>query len=79
VESDAAFAGFGLSDAAVLKAGSLLPIDPTYPEERLAFMLHESQAKGVLTGETTPRTYSKHEAEVLPGLRFGRYFRRRAN
>ena len=37
----------------VLKAGgAYIPLDPTYPEERLTYMLQDSQAPVLLT--TTP-------------------------
>ncbi len=37
----------------ILKAGgAYIPLDPTYPVDRLAFMLHDSQAKVLVAGTT---------------------------
>lgn len=43
---------FGVAVLAVLKAGgACVPLDPAYPRERLAFMLHDVEAQVVITRE----------------------------
>jgi len=50
---------------AVLKAGAAyVPLDPNYPEDRLAFMLEDSQAKVVLT----QTDISKQLPQAVPQL-----------
>ncbi|NBD18407.1 MAG: amino acid adenylation domain-containing protein [Cyanobacteria bacterium] len=54
---------------AVLKAGAAyVPFDPNYPEDRLAFMLEDSQAKVVLTqsdiSEQLPQAVSQLELDT---------------
>ncbi|MEG3967385.1 AMP-binding protein [Microcoleus sp. T2B6] len=45
---------------AVLKAGSAyVPLDPTYPEDRLAFMLEDSQLPILITQTHLPRSLPK--------------------
>jgi amino acid adenylation domain-containing protein len=51
---------------AVLKAGAAcLPLDPTYPAKRLAFMLAETQAPVVLTHSGLRGQLPSHNAEVV--------------
>ena len=51
---------------AVLKAGAAcLPLDPTYPANRLAFMLAETEAAVVLTHSSLRGQLPSHTAEVL--------------
>src|SRR5438445_1126097 len=50
----------------VLKAGAAyVPIDPTYPKERLAFMLQDSGAKVLLTQEGLLENLPEHGAEIV--------------
>ncbi|WP_416671486.1 amino acid adenylation domain-containing protein [Egbenema bharatensis] len=50
----------------VLKAGgAYLPLDPTYPPERLAFMLTDSQASVILARQPLAERFSEHIAQVI--------------
>ncbi len=49
-----------------LKAGgAYLPLDPTYPQERIAFMLEDSQATVLLTLEHLVESLPKHSAKIV--------------
>ena len=51
---------------AVLKAGgTCLPLDPTYPAERLAFMLEETEAPFLLTHSQLQPQFPAHRAQVI--------------
>jgi amino acid adenylation domain-containing protein len=51
---------------AVLKAGgTCLPLDPTYPAERLAFMLEETEAPFLLSHSRLQAKIPAHRAQVL--------------
>jgi amino acid adenylation domain-containing protein len=51
---------------AILKTGGVyVPLDPTYPKERLAFMLKDTAAKIVLTQEKLLNQLPKHEGRTL--------------
>jgi amino acid adenylation domain-containing protein/non-ribosomal peptide synthase protein (TIGR01720 family) len=51
---------------AVLKAGgAYLPLDPTYPRERLAFMLSDSGVSVLLTNEDVLADLPQNQAEVV--------------
>jgi myxalamid-type nonribosomal peptide synthetase MxaA len=50
----------------ILKAGgAYLPLDPTYPSERLAFMLLDSQVSVLLTAQALQKKLPKHQAQVV--------------
>ena len=50
----------------ILKAGgAYLPLDPTYPPERLAFMLEDAQVPMLLTQERLLPTLPPHRAQLL--------------
>ncbi|HSE23485.1 MAG TPA: amino acid adenylation domain-containing protein, partial [Pyrinomonadaceae bacterium] len=51
---------------AVLKAGAAyVPLDPTYPKERLVFMVKDSQAPILLTQQRFSSIFEKHSIRVL--------------
>lgn len=51
---------------AVIKAGgAYLPLDPTYPKERLSFMLEDTSAPIILTQEKLAPTLPKNDAHLL--------------
>jgi amino acid adenylation domain-containing protein len=50
----------------VLKAGgAYLPLDPSYPAERLAFMLRDSQAKVLLTQQSLREALPMYQGQVI--------------
>jgi non-ribosomal peptide synthetase component F len=50
----------------ILKAGgAYIPLDPAYPEDRLAFILKDAQPLVVLTQERLRTRLSPHEAKVV--------------
>ena len=52
---------------ATQKAGAAyVPIDPTYPEDRIAYMLEDSEARAVLTEETAAEAIAEYpQAEAI--------------
>ncbi|HEU4557526.1 MAG TPA: amino acid adenylation domain-containing protein, partial [Longimicrobium sp.] len=58
--------GSVVAPLAVWKAGGVyLPLDPSYPAERLSFLLRDSGASHVLTEPRVAGVLPKHEAEVV--------------
>ena len=57
----------------ILKAGGVyVPLDPTYPKERLAFMLEDAQVPVLLTQERLVAGLPEHQAQShLSGFRLG--------
>ncbi len=50
----------------ILKAaGAYVPIDPTYPSERIAYMLDDSQLAVLLTEEKLVTSLPQHQAQVI--------------
>jgi amino acid adenylation domain-containing protein/FkbM family methyltransferase len=50
----------------ILKAGgAYLPLDHTYPEERLAFMLADAQVSMLLTQQSLVKELPQHKAQVI--------------
>jgi amino acid adenylation domain-containing protein len=51
---------------AILKAGgAYLPLDPAYPQERLAFMLADAQVSVLLTQQRLVKELPQHQAQVI--------------
>ncbi|MEH2112703.1 non-ribosomal peptide synthetase [Nostoc sp.] len=51
---------------AILKAGgAYIPIDPNYPQERIAFILEDTQAAILLTQASLLETIPQHKAQVI--------------
>jgi amino acid adenylation domain-containing protein len=51
---------------AILKAGgAYIPLDPSYPIERIAFILEETQAPVLLTQASIWETTAQHQAQVV--------------
>ena len=50
----------------ILKAGgAYLPLDPSYPPERLGFMLEDAQVSVVLTQRAVMDALPRHQAQVI--------------
>jgi amino acid adenylation domain-containing protein len=50
----------------ILKAGgAYLPMDPSYPQERLAFMIEDAQPKVLLTQRRWMKSLAAHHAQVV--------------
>ena len=50
----------------VLKVGgTYVPLDPTYPPDRLAFILDNAQAQVLITQETLASTLPHHQAQIV--------------
>ncbi len=51
---------------AILKAGgAYIPLDPSYPQERLAFILEDAQASVLLTQASLVEAMPQHKAQVV--------------
>ncbi|HYX15543.1 MAG TPA: amino acid adenylation domain-containing protein [Nostoc sp.] len=51
---------------AILKAGgAYIPLDPSYPQERLAFVLEDAQVSVLLTQASLVETMPQHKAQVV--------------
>ncbi|MCC5648475.1 amino acid adenylation domain-containing protein [Nostoc sp. XA013] len=50
----------------ILKAGGVyVPLDPSYPQQRLAFMLEDARLSVLLTQQKLAAVLSKHQAQVV--------------
>ena len=50
----------------ILKAGgAYLPLDPSYPEERVAFMIHDSKTPVIVTRKRQAESLPEHEAQTV--------------
>ena len=51
---------------AILKVGGVyVPLDPTYPEQRLSYMLTDAQVPVVLTYASLAPTFAQHQVQVV--------------
>ncbi|MFN8433384.1 MAG: amino acid adenylation domain-containing protein [Anaerolineales bacterium] len=51
--------------SALKAGGTYLPLDPSFPTERLAFMLADSEASFILTQTSLQETMPEHKAQVI--------------
>lgn len=55
-----------ISILAILKAGgAYLPLDPTYPQERLAFIIQDTQASILLTQQSLLKNLPENKAKIV--------------
>ncbi|MFN8403101.1 MAG: amino acid adenylation domain-containing protein [Anaerolineales bacterium] len=51
--------------ATLIAGGAYVPIDPSYPKERISFMLEDAEVSLVITESTLLHIFSKHNARLV--------------